>query len=106
MEYNEIFRIVIILILGALGAPLTQWLKTTLGLQDGWAVAVTGIVAALVAIAEIFLSGAVGLGDLTLANFPAVFGLVFTAATVYYQLLKGVEGFFGQRFMLKDRSAG
>lgn len=89
MEWQELFTIVITLLIGVLGSGLTEYLKNKLGWDEKAAVVLTGVVAAVLGALQVFLSGAFGFGDLTWETLPALFGLIFTAATIYYKLLKG-----------------
>jgi uncharacterized membrane protein YeaQ/YmgE (transglycosylase-associated protein family) len=89
MEWQEIFTILITLIIGVLGSGLTEYFKNKLGWDEKAAVVLTGVIAAVLGALQIFLSGAFGFGDLTWETLPALIGLIFTAATLYYKLLKG-----------------
>lgn len=89
MEWQEIFTILITLIIGVLGSGVTEYLKNKLGWDEKAAVILTGVIAAVLGALQVLLSGEFGFGDLTWENLPALFGLIFTAATLYYKLLKG-----------------
>lgn len=101
-SYREIFTIVLGLLIAALGSPITQFLKNKLGWSEKAGVMVTIVVAGVVALLEIFLSGQLNLGDLTLETFPQVFFMVFSIASIYYGLLKSTAGFFGRGALLKE----
>lgn len=99
--WRNIFTTVIGLILMLLGAPLTQWLKNILNVQDKLALLLTGLVAVVLALAELFLSGILGIESFTLENFPLAFTSVFTVATFYYHLFKDADNVLGSRGLLK-----
>lgn len=99
--WRNIFTTVIGLIAMLLGAPVTQWLKNVLKVKDKLAVLLTGLVAVILAFAELFLLGMLGLESFTLENFPAAFTAVFTVATFYYHLLKDVDNGLGANGLLK-----
>lgn len=85
--YHDLFVFLITVLVGLAGMGLTQWLKNILKLQDIWALVLTGGVSLVLAVAELFLSGAIGIADFTIANLPAVLGGIFSLATVFYKLL-------------------
>lgn len=74
-------------LVGAVGVPLVQWLKSILGAQGKSAVWLTVAVAVILSIASLFLSQELALSDFTLINLAAVFGQVLAAATLAYKLL-------------------
>lgn len=86
-NYHDLFVFLITVVVGLLGMGITQWLKAKLGLQDIWALVLTGGVSLALAVAEMFLSGAIGIADFTVANLPAVLGGIFSLATVFYKIL-------------------
>lgn len=88
MEIREILLTVLMIVVGLLGMPLTQWLKQKLNLTDIWAQLLSGAVAVVLAFAELFLAGDLTLDMFTLANFATVFGLVYTVASFWYGILK------------------
>jgi hypothetical protein len=76
-------------LVGSVGMPLIQWLKGLLG-WDGWkAMLLTVVVAVILALAALFTSKELVVGEITWANLLAVFSQVFTAATLAYKLLLG-----------------
>lgn len=89
MEWQDIFTILITLVIGVLGSGVTEYLKNKLGWDEKAAVVLTGVIAAILGALQIFLSGAFNFSDLTWEALPALFGLIFTASTLYYKLLKG-----------------
>lgn len=99
--WRTIFTTVIGLVLMLLGAPLSQWFKNILKVQDKMALLLTGLVAVALAFAELFLLGVLGLQSFTLDNFPAAFTAIFTVATFYYHLLKDVDNGLGAKGLLK-----
>ena len=88
-EYRELFVLIVTIIVGLLGMPLTNWLKAQLGVDGKQALILTALVAGLLAVSELMLTGALVPGEITVANFPGVFGLVFATATIYYKLFSG-----------------
>lgn len=100
-QWRAVFEYAIMLLVGALGAPITQFFKNVLGWKDRAALVLTGVISAVVAVAEVWLAGQFGFAELTLENFPEAFFLVSTAATFYYQLMKGVDNVFGSRGLLR-----
>jgi hypothetical protein len=105
--YQAVFNTIIVLLTGLLGSPITQAVR--LGLNklfktviDGrWALVLTGIMAAVLAVADMLLSSALNLSQINQQNFPTVFFAVFSLATFYFGLFKGSEGFLGRGFLLK-----
>ncbi len=106
-DWQEIFKLVIIAITALIGAPITQFLKNLLSkilgkpFEDRAALVLSGLVAGLFALAEMYLAGVLDVSSFYLENFPATFFAVFTVATVYYAWMKESPGFFGRRFLLK-----
>jgi hypothetical protein len=103
VTWQELFRWIIVILIGFAGAPMTQVLKNTFALQDKAAVAATAGVSLVIAVAEMLLSGAVGYQDMNLQSLPGVFIAVFGLASMYYGLLKGSESVFGRGGLLKER---
>ena len=85
--YHDLFVFLITVVVGLLGMGITQWLKQKFNLADIWALVLTGAVSLVLAVGELFLSGALGIADFTIANLPAVLGNVFALATIFYKLL-------------------
>jgi len=85
-----------------LGAPIVQYLKNALGLKDNLALLLTGLVAVVLAVAELFLAGVMSFSSFTLENFPLAFTAVFTVATIYFKLLKESDSVFGKRLLLPN----
>lgn len=79
-------------LVGAVGMPLIQVLKEALGWQGAKALLLTVGVAVLLAVAALFISQELALGDLSWGSLAAVFGQVFAAATLAYKLLLGEGG--------------
>lgn len=101
-NWSDLFQLVILLVIGLLGVPVTQALKNWLGWKDKAALGLTAGIAFVVAALEVYLSGLVNFAGLGLQDIPGLFGLLFTTATVYYKLLCGTSGFFGEGFVLKQ----
>lgn len=106
-QWREIFKIVIIAIVALIGSPITQFLKTLFSkilgkpFEDRAALVLSGLVAGLFALGEMYLAGLLDMSSFYLENFPATFFAVFTVATVYYTWMKESPSFFGRRFLLK-----
>jgi hypothetical protein len=99
--WQDVFKAVIMLTIAIAGSPITQLLKIALKIEDRLALLLTGIVAAGIAVLEMWLSGLLDFRLVTIDSFPATFFAVFSVATVYYQLLKGTENIFGKKLLLK-----
>lgn len=108
--WQDVFRVLIILAVGIGGAPVTQLIKAGLSkvfkkpIVDRPALVVSGVVAALLAVAEMLLSGALNLATITVENFPVVFFAVFSVATVYYQWFKNAPNMLGKKGLLRPVS--
>lgn len=74
---------------GAVGVPLIEWLKGKWGISGQRAMWLTAGVAAVLALAALFMNRELALADFTLANLSAVFGQVLASATLAYKLLLG-----------------
>ena len=74
-------------LVGMIGMPLITWLKELIGIEGKWAMALTALVATVLACAALFISKSMELTDFTWANLAAVFGQVLAAATLAYKLL-------------------
>ena len=110
ITWQAVFFTLIALAIAAAGAPITQVIKNTLGIKDRAALVLTGGVAAVIAVGELWLTNMIGVDIFTKANFPAAFFTVFSVSTIYYQLLKGSNTFFGKKGLLRklptDSSSG
>jgi hypothetical protein len=104
MTWNDVLKYVIMGIIALLGSPVTQWLKNQFKLEDRWALALTGVVAAIFALGEMTLAHAIDWKAFNIEQLPAVFGAVFTLATVYYAWLKDSPSKLGAGGLLKKRS--
>ena len=100
--WRDVFQFVLTLIIGLIGVPFIQALKNYFNFTDKPAIILTAVVAGLLGLLEVWLSGQVVFTNITLQNFPEFFGLIFAIATIYYNMLKDNKGFFGQRFMIKQ----
>jgi len=105
--WRDVFEIVILLIVGLAGSPISQLVKNLLTkllnkpVEGRLALIITGIIALGLAVLEKWLSGVLVFSEITLENFPGVFGLVFTAATFYYHLFKESNTVLGKNGLLK-----
>jgi hypothetical protein len=100
-QWQDVFKAVIIVVIAVAGAPITQLLKNAFKVKDQLALLLTGVVAAGIAVLEMWLSHLLVFSDITLDSFPNTFFAVMTVATFYYGLLKGTEGVFGKKLLLK-----
>ena len=88
MEWHDVFMTVLMLVVGLLGMPITQWLKDQLKLSGTYALLITGTVSAALAVGELFLMGQLTIDSFTVQNFTHAFGLIFSVATVWYRVLQ------------------
>jgi hypothetical protein len=105
--WQNVFKLIIMAVVAIGGAPFTQLVKAGLTklfkvvIEDRYALIVTGIVSAGFAVLEMWLSGVLNFGTITLDNFPNTFFAVFTVATVYYAWLKNSPSLLGFGGLLK-----
>lgn len=99
--WRDIFQFLITVVIGLIGVPITQAFKNYFKLVDKAAIVLTAVIAGLLAVLEIFLSGQINFEEITITNFPEAFGLIFAVATIYYHLMKDTSGFLGKKFMIK-----
>ncbi len=85
---EEAFLIVVSVLLGLLGVPFVSWVKGKLSVSEGKALLIAGAVAAALGVGQLFAAGQLGLADFSLDNLAATFGVIFSAATVFYKVLK------------------
>lgn len=78
-------------LVGGIGVPLIQWIKTRFGLEGKAAVWLTVGVSLLLAVAGLFLSEALSLSNFSAENILAAFGQIVAAATLAYKLLQSEE---------------
>lgn len=106
--WQDVFKIVIMLVVAAAGSPITQLFKNGLSkafkkpIEDRWALVLTAGVAGLVGILELWLSHALDFSTITVDNFPQAFFMVMSVSTIYFGWLKGSESFFGRKALLKQ----
>lgn len=86
-NYHEVILVLVTLVLGFLGMPLTNFFKSTFNIVDKGALALAGLVAAALAVAELFLMGQITPDALTLEQFPGTFGLIYASAMFWYRML-------------------
>jgi hypothetical protein len=78
------------LFLGLIGAPtLFQWVKHAFKVEDLWATVIVYASSAVLAAVALFVSGELGVADLTWANFANVVTAIVTAAIFTYKVLMG-----------------
>lgn len=104
--YRWMFSVIITIVVGLLGAPVTQFIKNATGMEDRYALGLTMVVAFVLAVADMFLSGNLDFAAITVENFPQSFTAVFSVMTIYYAWLKNSPSFFGQGRLLKTKSVG
>ena len=85
---EESFVIIVSVLLGLLGVPFVSWVKGKLAVSEGKALLIAGAVAGVLAVAQLFVAGQLGVADFNLDNLASTFGVIFTAATVFYKTLK------------------
>jgi len=100
-EWRDVLQFLITLLIGLIGVPVTQAFKNYFKFEDKPAIILTAVIAGLLAVLEVWLSGQVDFVDVTVKNFPEFFGLIFAIGTIYYHMLKDNAGIFGQKFMIK-----
>ena len=101
-EWRDVLQFIITLLIGLIGVPITQAFKNYFHFEDKPAIILTAVIAGLMALLEVWLSGQVAFESITVKNFPEFFGLIFAVGTIYYHLMKNNAGVFGQRFMIKQ----
>ena len=82
------FILIVSVLLGLLGVPFVTWIKGKLLWSEGKALLVAGAVAAVLGAAQLFVAGQLGVADFALDNLAYTIGIIFSAATVYYKILK------------------
>lgn len=87
MTSEEFLTTIVPLLIGFLGMPLIQFLKSKLNIESHWALLLTYAVSIVLGIAALFVSGEIALVDFTFENIMHVTGLIITAATAAYKLL-------------------
>jgi len=85
---EESFAIIVSVLLGLLGVPFVSWVKGKLSVSEGKALLIAGAVAAALAVAQLFAAGQLGVADFGLDNLAATFGVIFSAASIFYKVLK------------------
>ncbi len=103
-SWQDVFKAVIMIVIALAGSPVTQLLKNLLKIQDQAALLLTGVVSAGIAVLELWLSHVLVFDLITVDNFPNAFFMVFSLASIYFGLLKGTEGVFGKKLLLKPGS--
>ena len=102
--WQDVFKMVIMLLTAALGAPVTQFFKNILKIEDRPALILTGILASGFAVLELWLSHVLVFSSISVDNFPQAFAMTFTVATVYFVWFKGSASVLGKGFLLKPRA--
>jgi len=96
-NWQDVILLVIMLVVLFLGAPVVQLIKNALSaavgkpVKDKWALLVTVVVAAGLALVEMWLSGMLKEVHLTVDNFPEFLTAVFSVATVYYKVFMATD---------------
>lgn len=105
--WRDVFQMLIMLVVGLAGAPITQVIKKYLSqvtgkkIEERYALGLAGLIAAVLALAEMFLSGSLKLAEINAQTFPSSFFTMFALATAYYQFFKKSDGFLGKGKVLK-----
>jgi len=100
--WQGLLQFFVTLVVGLLGVPVIQAIKNYFKLEDKMATMLAAVIAGGLALAELFLSGQVSYLDFTFVNIPTLFGLIFTVATIYYNLMKNVPNVLGAKFMVRE----
>jgi len=103
-SWQDVFKLVIMLVTAALGAPVTQLFKTLLKIEDRPALILTGILASGIAVLELWLSHVLVFSSITVDTFPQAFAMVFTVSTIYYAWFKSGSSVLGRGLLLKPRA--
>ncbi len=85
---EEAFLIIVSVLLGLLGVPFVSWVKGKLSVSEGKALLIAGAVAATLGVGQLFAAGQLGLADFSLDNLASTFGVIFSAASIFYKVLK------------------
>ena len=105
--WNGVFFLVIALVTGFVGSPVIQAVKNGLSAVAGkpvegrWAVLIAGVVAAGLAILQLWLAGTLDFTQITPDNFPVTFLAVYGASTIYYGWFKDSPGKLGEGLLLR-----
>lgn len=108
-SWQDVMKVGLMLIVLGAGAPFTQLAKNSLEvifkrpIEDRPALAVTAVVAAIVAVAELLLSGTVKIEKINSQTFPAYFFMAYATSSFYYSFLKNSDSFLGRGALLKQR---
>jgi len=89
MTVEQLIALIIQLIGGVLGMPFTQWLKSKLGLDGTSALALSFAVSVVLAVAALFVTGALGFQDFSWETLPGTVSIVWATATLVYNGLRG-----------------
>ena len=105
--WNGVFFLVIALVTGFIGSPVIQGIKNGLSsvtgkpIEDRWAMLIAGVVAAGLAVLEMWLAGTLDFAQITPDSFPVTFLAVYGASNIYYGWFKNSTGKLGQGLLLK-----
>ena len=86
-DYHGLIVFIITLLIGFAGMGLTQWLKNQLNLKDKLAVILTVAVSLVLAVGELFVTGAITGESFQVAAIPGTLSAIFSLATIFYKLL-------------------
>ncbi len=103
-SWQDVFKMLIMLLTAALGAPVTQLFKNLLKIEDRLALILTGVLASGFAVLELWLSHVLSFSQITVDNFPQAFAMTFTVATIYFTWFKGSASVLGKGFLLKPKN--
>ena len=101
--WHDLLSLIIVLIVAAIGSPITQFFKNALKIEDKLAVVLTAVVAFVFALLEVWLGKLLDFQSITIDNIPNAFFMVYTIASIYYGLLKNSDGILGKKFLLRQK---
>lgn len=88
MTSEQMVMVIVALILGFLGKPLTDFLKETWHIEDRSAVALSAFVSLLLAIVQLFFANQLRPDMFTVEQFPQTFGLIYSTAAIIFSWFK------------------
>lgn len=89
MSTEQFIELLIMLITGVLGMPVTQWFKSKLGVDGTSALALSLAVSGVLAVFALFVTGALGVSDFTWEALPATLAVVWSTAVLVYNGIRG-----------------
>ena len=89
MTTEQLIALVVSLIAGVLGMPLTQFLKSKLNLDGTSAFGISIAVSGVLAVLALVVGGQLGAADFTYEALPATLAIVWSTATLVYNAIRG-----------------